>query len=82
LSGQNLDRIRDNQLLDKLQQLNALVSSIDAQSIMLAIEDKHTALIARKTHFDLVQGDFFEQTEASLAVKSSTYVSQTANIGL
>jgi EAL domain-containing protein (putative c-di-GMP-specific phosphodiesterase class I) len=62
LSAQNLDRIRDSQLLEKLQQLNTLVDSISAQSILLQVEDKKTASLARLANFALVQGAYFEQT--------------------
>jgi EAL domain-containing protein (putative c-di-GMP-specific phosphodiesterase class I) len=61
LNAQDLERIRDNKLLDKLQQLNALVSSINGQTILLNIEDKQTATLARKTAFDWVEGYYFEQ---------------------
>lgn len=81
LTAANLDRIRDNKLLEKLQQLNILVNSINGQSIMLDIEDKKTAVLARKTHFDLVQGDYFEQPESSQTIKPSQYFSQNANLG-
>jgi len=82
LSAQNLERVRDNKLLEKLQQLNSLVNSINAQSIMLDIDDKQTAVLARKTHFDLVQGAYFEQSEASPGVRPVSYSSQTVNAGL
>jgi len=65
LSAHNLERIRDNKLLEKLQQLNSLISSINGQSIMLNIEDKQTATVARKTDFDLVHGDYFEHADLS-----------------
>lgn len=61
LSANELDRIRDNKLLEKLQQLNGLVDSINGRSIMLDIDDKQTAALARMTNFNLVQGDYFEQ---------------------
>lgn len=67
LSADNLERIRDNKLLDKLQQLNSLVDSINGRSIMLDIEDKRIAALARQTGFDLVQGDFFEQVSLRVA---------------
>ena len=65
LSAQNLERIRDNELLEKLQQLNGLIKSINGQSLMLNIEDQATAALARKTDFDLVQGEYFEHHEAT-----------------
>lgn len=65
LSADNLERVRDNKLLEKLQQLNGLVDSINGRSIMLDIEDKKIAALARQTGFDLVQGDYFEQVASS-----------------
>ncbi|AMK79260.1 MULTISPECIES: EAL domain-containing protein [Methylomonas] len=62
ISALELDRIRDNKLLEKLQQLSSLARSIDSQSFMLHIDDKRTAALARNTGFDLVQGDYFEQS--------------------
>lgn len=64
-SAHNLERIRDNRLLEKLQQLNNLRASINGLSIMLNIEDKKTAALARKTDFDLVQGAYFEQGDSA-----------------
>ncbi len=61
VNGQNLERIRDNKLLDKLQQLHTLVNSIKGQTILLNIEDKQTVGLARKTAFDWVEGYYFEQ---------------------
>ena len=63
LNAQDLERIRDSKLLDKLQQLNALVNSINGQSLMLNIEDKQVAALARKTGFDWVEGHYFEHTD-------------------
>jgi len=65
LTAQDLERIRDNKLLDKLQHLNALVNSINGQTIMLNIEDKQTAALARKTGFDWVEGHYFEHAETT-----------------
>ncbi|WP_347986793.1 hypothetical protein [Methylomonas sp. AM2-LC] len=62
LSAQNLDRIRDSHLLEKLQQLSTLVDSITAQSILFNVEDKKTAGLGRIANFALVQGAYFEQT--------------------
>jgi EAL domain-containing protein (putative c-di-GMP-specific phosphodiesterase class I) len=68
LSAHNLERIRDNKLLEKLQQLNSLVDSINGRSIMLNVDDKRTAALARKTRFDLVQGEYFEQTASAVTL--------------
>lgn len=61
LSALDLDRVRDNKLLEKLQHFNSLSRSLNSRSIMLNIDDKKTAVLARKTGFDLVQGHYFEQ---------------------
>lgn len=61
LNAQGLDQVKDNQLLTKIQQLNALVASIEGRSVLLNIDDKRSASLARKTGFNLVQGDYFEQ---------------------
>ncbi len=61
LSAQHLDRVRDNRLLDKIQQLNSLVASVYGRSILLNIDDKRSAALARQTGFQLVQGDYYEQ---------------------
>lgn len=61
LSALDLDRVRDNKLLEKLQHFTSLSRSLNGRSIMLNIDDKKTAVLARKTGFDLVQGHYFEQ---------------------
>lgn len=61
LSAQHLERIRDNKLPEKLQLLNSLVDSVAGRSLMLDIEDKRSAALARQTGFDLVEGAYFEQ---------------------
>lgn len=61
LNAQGLDQVKDNQLLTKIQQLNALVASIEGRTVLLNIDDKRSASLARKTGFNLVQGDYFEQ---------------------
>lgn len=72
LYAQNLERIRDNKLLEKLQQLNSLIDSINGQSIMLNVEDKKNAVLARITDFDLVQGKYFEQLKYTSAEQQSS----------
>jgi len=66
LSAQHLERVRDSQLLHKIQQLNGLAASIDARSLLLNIDDKRSAALARQTGFQLVQGDYYEQPITSL----------------
>ncbi len=70
LNAQNLERIRDNKLPDKLQQLNGLVSSINGETILLHVEDKHTAALARQTGFDWVEGYYYEQAESLVSQAS------------
>ncbi|MDD1620455.1 MAG: EAL domain-containing protein [Methylococcaceae bacterium] len=60
MSAQHLDAIRDNRLPEKLSQLCQLVASMDGRSVMLDIEDKRNAALARQMGFDLVQGAYFD----------------------
>jgi len=62
LSASKLETIKDNQSLEKLHRLNGLTASRGGQTIMLHINDKKIAALARKTGFNLVQGDYYEQT--------------------
>jgi EAL domain-containing protein (putative c-di-GMP-specific phosphodiesterase class I) len=62
ITAMELEHIRDNKLPEKLQHLSSLAKSIDSQSFMLNIDDKRTAALARNTGFNLVQGDYFEQS--------------------
>jgi EAL domain-containing protein (putative c-di-GMP-specific phosphodiesterase class I) len=61
LSAQDLDQVKDSQLLNKIKQLNSLVASTNGRSILLNIDDKRGAALARQTGFALVQGDYFEK---------------------
>lgn len=56
----NLDRLADNNLTDKLQQLTTLTHSIDAKSLLLNIDDKNQAALAENIGFNLLQGDYIE----------------------
>ncbi|QPK64848.1 EAL domain-containing protein [Methylomonas sp. LL1] len=60
MSSQHLDSIRDNRLPEKLNQLCQLVSSMEGCSVMLGIDDKRNATLARQMGFNLVQGAYFE----------------------
>lgn len=60
LSAENLDQVRDSQLPGKIQQLNSLVASVKGRSILLDIDDKRGAALARQSGFGLVQGRYFE----------------------
>ncbi len=71
LSAQHIDQIRDNQLLSKIQQTISLTASIEARSILLNIDDKKNAALARQFGFDLVQGDFYEQVITSANIKAN-----------
>ncbi|WP_426993941.1 hypothetical protein [Methylomonas sp. CM2] len=68
LSAGELERIRDNRLLEKLRQLNGLVESIGGRGILLDIADKQNAALARQTGFGLVQGEHFEATDVPAPV--------------
>jgi EAL domain-containing protein (putative c-di-GMP-specific phosphodiesterase class I) len=61
LSAEHLDSIRDNRLPEKLAQLTQLTASFEGRSIMLDINEKQNAALARQMGFDLVQGLYFEQ---------------------
>jgi EAL domain-containing protein (putative c-di-GMP-specific phosphodiesterase class I) len=67
MSAEHLDGIRDNRLPEKLSQLCQLVASMDGRSVMLDIEDKRNAALARQMGFDLVQGAYFEPEVPGLA---------------
>lgn len=61
LSAQHLEQVRDSQLLNKIHQLNRLAASLDARSLLLNIDDKRSATLARQIGFQWVQGDYYEQ---------------------
>ncbi len=60
LSARHVDEVRDNNLLEKLRTLSALVALTGGQSIFQQIEQKKSALLARNTGFELVQGRYYE----------------------
>lgn len=66
LSAQHLERVRDSQLLDKIHHFNGLAVSLEARSILLNIDDKRNAALARQIGFQLVQGDYYEQAITSI----------------
>ena len=61
LQSAQLANIQDNQSLEKLNRLNALTRAQGGQTIMLHVNDRKIATLARKTGFNLVQGDYYEQ---------------------
>ena len=79
ISALELDRVRDSQLIDKLQHLTTLVTSLNARTILLTIDDKQYAALARKTGFDLVQGSYFEQI-SSQPLHSNTTIHYQPNL--
>ncbi len=66
ISAQGLEQIQDASTFGKIQQLNSLTASIEARSLLLHVEDKFQAELARKAGFNLVQGDYFEQAITSV----------------
>ncbi|QWF71775.1 hypothetical protein KEF85_04695 [Methylomonas paludis] len=61
LSALNFERNRDSLLPEKLQQFNGLANTVNAQSILLDIEDQKTADLATSSEFNLVQGRFYNE---------------------
>lgn len=60
LSARKLEnKVHDDTLLAKLQQLKKLVSSTGGQSILQQIDEKKSDLLARKTGIDLVEGGYY-----------------------
>ena len=79
LSARHLDQLRDNNLLEKLRNISALVTSTGGKSILQQIDQNKSELLAKNTGFDLVQGRYYEQSEhpdylsESLDVEVSVY---------
>lgn len=70
LSSQELDQVKDSQILRKISQLNSLVASINGRSILLDIDDKRGAALARQAGFSLVQGSYYEQPTTSVSKRA------------
>lgn len=64
LSARHLDQLRDNNLLEKLRNISALVTSTGGKSILQQIDQNESELLARNAGFDLVQGRHYEQAKA------------------
>jgi len=62
----NLDRLADNNLTDKLQQLTTLTHSINAKSLLLNIDDRNQTALAENIGFNLLQGDYIETITANV----------------
>ena len=65
ISVQGLEQFQDISAIGRIQQLNSLAASIEARSLLLNVEDKFQAELARKASFNLVQGDYFEHPVTS-----------------
>ncbi|MEQ1530444.1 MAG: hypothetical protein ABL925_14105 [Methylococcales bacterium] len=61
LSAKHLDQVRDSSLPAKLQLIKNLVSASGGLCILQQVEQKKSALLARNTGFDWVQGQYYEQ---------------------
>lgn len=60
LSARKLaNKVHDDTLMAKLQQLKGLVSSTGGQSILQKIDEKKSDLMARNIGFDLVEGGYY-----------------------
>ncbi len=62
LSAQHLDHLCDSSLLSTLQRIRALVAASGGKSILQQVDHKKSALLARNTGFDWVQGKYYEQS--------------------
>ncbi len=61
LSAKNMDtQVENNRLLTNLTQFTALVELSGGQTIMHHINDKNTDSLARNTHFNIVEGDYYK----------------------
>ena len=61
LSAQNMeDQEHDQNLLTRLIQFTALVELSGGQSILHQINDKKSDSLARNTHFNVVEGDYYK----------------------
>ena len=57
-----LGRLHGDELFEQLNQCNARIASLGAKSILEHIEDKKLAALARNSGFDLVDGDYYNQS--------------------
>lgn len=60
LSARDLEHVRDSNLLVNLHELQTLMTSIGGRSILQQIDNKKSALLARKIGFDWVEGSYYE----------------------
>jgi len=58
-SARNLERVQENTILEKLQQLKTGVEQAGGQSILQQIDEKRFDLLARNIGFDLVEGGYY-----------------------
>ncbi len=62
-SARNLiGRVHSDELFEQLSQFNAKIASLGAQSILEHIEEKKFDALARNSGFDLVDGDYYNET--------------------
>jgi len=61
LLAQQIDQSRDNNLLDKLQELCSLTASVQGKSIIFNANDQSIAILAQQIGFNFAQGDYYEQ---------------------
>jgi len=58
-SARNIERVQENTILEKLQQLKTGVEQAGGQSILQQIDEKRFDLLARNIGFDLVEGGYY-----------------------
>ena len=57
-----LNKTHSDELFEQLSQFNAKIASLGAQSILEHIEEKKFDALARNSGFDLVDGDYYNET--------------------
>ncbi|MGJ0484147.1 MAG: hypothetical protein ACR65R_06380 [Methylomicrobium sp.] len=71
LSANSLDKMRENRVAEKLRQWNALIRSIGGQSILANVTQIKSSALALNMGFELVEGDFYDNTSFSLSDAAS-----------
>jgi hypothetical protein len=59
VSAKHLDHGNDSAVLDNLDELTTVVSSVNGQSILQQVNQKKIDTLARDAHFDLVEGAYY-----------------------
>jgi hypothetical protein len=64
--------LSNKKILDYLNDLTTVVTSVNGQSILQKVDQKSTDLIARKTSFDLVEGGYYRSIAFDYHSKTET----------